>query len=272
MTRPCAAADLHPGVTVGHVRDVFALHGCNLTNSSPENYAANMEYLLKIVDICNRGATGYGATEYATLQGANTYAVDWCADNLLKDLYVSQDSVSLVGWQYIDTGIILDSLGGFIIEADIQLMGRRAIYGSSATYADNVEGIELTSNNGIYYYLSKDPWVIIMADFSDTQRRHTYRQENKIYKIDGGVVSVADRTIQPQTVNLVIGALNQGGTIRFDVPAGGVPSTLVIYAFKVWNAGALARDFVPVKSAETGEYGLWDNVSRTFFPIIRTDA
>ncbi|MDR1337774.1 MAG: LamG domain-containing protein [Rickettsiales bacterium] len=54
-----------------------------------------MEYLLKAVDLCNKRMTIYGAGAHATLEWANTYAVDWCADNLVPAKQYKSDGLIL---------------------------------------------------------------------------------------------------------------------------------------------------------------------------------
>lgn len=91
----CAAyAEVYPAASVGYVRDAFAATGlCSLTNSVSDSVAANMEYLMRAVDICNRGITQYGKSKYVSHQMANTAAVNYMTDLL----YVSDGLLVTLG-------------------------------------------------------------------------------------------------------------------------------------------------------------------------------
>jgi hypothetical protein len=85
--------DSFPAANVGYVKVAMVRRGCIFTNTAPANQGANMEYLLKTVDICNNNLTNYGATARATHHWANTNAVDWCAENLVMERTYSQDGL-----------------------------------------------------------------------------------------------------------------------------------------------------------------------------------
>ena len=74
-------ADVYPAANAGYVRDaMFARTRCKLSNQAPDGAAINMEYLMRVVDLCNHNMTQYGASVYATRHMANTRAVQWATD------------------------------------------------------------------------------------------------------------------------------------------------------------------------------------------------
>lgn len=113
-----ACAESYPAASVGYVCDVLNKTGlCRLQNSAPDNVAANMEYLMRAVDICNRGITQYGKSEYASHQMANTAAVNYMTDLLYVSdgLLVTLDVNNMEDWitdgegtlEILDNGIKL---------------------------------------------------------------------------------------------------------------------------------------------------------------------
>lgn len=89
-----AVSQEFPAATIGYVADALSGAGqncCSLTNSTPPGTAANMEYLLKTVDMCNTRngyPSNYGQSQYSNNLGANTAAVDAAAADLLEHAYI----------------------------------------------------------------------------------------------------------------------------------------------------------------------------------------
>ena len=42
------------------------------------------------------------------------------------------------------------------------------------------------------------------------------------------------------------------------------PADIMVYSLKIWESGALVRDYVPIYHHNEGRYGLYDNVNQTF--------
>jgi hypothetical protein len=68
-------ADLYPAASVRNVQIGAMQKCCFLANNASNSSGANMRYLLKTIDICNKGRTNYGAGAHATDSWANTNAV-----------------------------------------------------------------------------------------------------------------------------------------------------------------------------------------------------
>ncbi|MDR0803873.1 MAG: hypothetical protein LBO08_02165 [Rickettsiales bacterium] len=73
---PVFADDFYPAASVRAVQIAAMQKCCLVNNAAPQSSGANMEFLLKTVDICNGNATNYGAGARATTSWANTAAVD----------------------------------------------------------------------------------------------------------------------------------------------------------------------------------------------------
>ena len=46
----------------------------------------------------------------------------------------------------------------------------------------------------------------------------------------------------------------------------------ILYSCKIYDNDTLIRDFVPVKRISDNEYGLWDKVTKAFYPNTGTGA
>ncbi|MDR1360907.1 MAG: hypothetical protein LBJ18_01185 [Rickettsiales bacterium] len=84
FSRGACADDLYPAASVRSVQIAAMQKCCLLNNTASGNDGANMQYLLKTIDICNNGTTNYGTMAQATTDWANTNAVDRAFDSLLK--------------------------------------------------------------------------------------------------------------------------------------------------------------------------------------------
>ncbi|MCL2538554.1 MAG: hypothetical protein FWE52_03750 [Alphaproteobacteria bacterium] len=79
MALPASVNAMAPAANIEFVRRYFALAGCLISNNAHGGTAANMEYVLKTVDICNErvgiAPTSYGDGAFATNDWANNIAV-----------------------------------------------------------------------------------------------------------------------------------------------------------------------------------------------------
>jgi hypothetical protein len=82
--------DYYPAANVEYVKSALS-EICPLTNSAPDAQGANMEYLLKTIDLCNAKlgtSTSYGTSAAATQQWANINAVNAAVDMLMSEQVV----------------------------------------------------------------------------------------------------------------------------------------------------------------------------------------
>ena len=62
---------------------VNAKHGTNFIPSNPDS-PANCEYLLRLIDLVNRGSTSYGTSQWATQFVIKEAGVDYAVNALQK--------------------------------------------------------------------------------------------------------------------------------------------------------------------------------------------
>ncbi|GHU08259.1 hypothetical protein FACS189431_4200 [Alphaproteobacteria bacterium] len=189
--------------------------------------------------------------------------------------YFSQESLTFSGTQYINTGITPDGISE--IDLDFQLnstTGIMDLFGSSAGCSNpscNMFIFEANSNAGasgagnywrILYGGSGVTYTTANFTFAgptNTARHHFVFDAKKVYfdeepKKDYTAVTGSQATMP----DLYLGAQNSQGTGQSFINAK-------IYSFQIEKNGGLVRDLVPVCNAATGNAGMFDKVSGTFF-------
>lgn len=169
-----------------------------------------------------------------------------------KQMYVPINYVESNGTQYVDINLPISSadIGGLKFEMDVQFLNTaeaNKLYGQGNTYAGFY-----TASNIVYWALGG------VAGAYSSKTADTNRHK---WIVDGPA-----RTISfdgyPQSISPSNSALD-----RFTL-FGWSPSHLNssrCYGFKVWLHGIPQRDLIPVISSTTGEAGLYDKVTQTFF-------
>lgn len=89
----------YPAASLMDVKKAAWTKCCRIKNNAPDNFGANMEYLLKTIDMCNGGMTNYGSTPQATNAWANTHVVDTAFQSLLL-----QDTTTEEPYLYLPKG------------------------------------------------------------------------------------------------------------------------------------------------------------------------
>ena len=91
-----------------------------------------------------------------------------------------------------------------------------------------------------------------------TTGRHTIDFNKNVLKIDDVSYTYSSQTFTSEYNCLIFGDTGYSGK------PGGLIS-MKLYSFKVYDNGALVRDFVPVKRNADNEIGLFDNVGEKFY-------
>jgi hypothetical protein len=253
------ADDFYPAANLGYVRGVFADYGCIMTNAAPDLTGANMEYVLKTVDMCNDGTTEYGAGAYATAAWANNAAVDYSAENLIiKDPYLI-----FTGPQYIDTGI--NPAG--VLKVKIEYSHTEYVsqfpnpWGARTTGYNGVELQYVNGSNVHFQIMDATGNLTIALAMSVDSKRHTAVYDYGDCYFDGvfkGKTTNYSGIISPY--NIFIGALNENGARNSATGFNGK-----VYSMQIWKSGTLVRDFVPHYDSVAGQWGMQDKVSGNFF-------
>ena len=92
-------------------------------------------------------------------------------------------------------------------------------------------------------------------------QRYLFTQDNGQFYIDGVLKSSISttNTLAVGVYPMYLFTSNNNGTPQMR------GQNVKLYGCKIYSGGSLVRDFVPVLKNITSEFGLYDNVSETFF-------
>ncbi len=163
--------------------------------------------------------------------------------------------------------------GGDMISTNVMVVGTQCIFGTNAFYSSSYHGAEVLDGTIEYTAraVSNMTWksgktYTLYAGMPTSAAVFGYRREadGKMMLTLNGLDLTAARHLQSDFVstnNFFIGNANVPGD------TGAHPCNVKIWYFKIKNThtGEVLRDFVPAKRDDTGEAGLLDLVTETFY-------
>ena len=168
---------------------------------------------------------------------------------------VELEYIESTGTQYIDTGFKPNQDTRISITVDFPRSGTTWLYGGRTSAGSNSFGF-LCLNGQIYRF-----------DYASSMNELTIKptgkftidsNKNKCY-INGELVFTTTYTTFASPVNMYIFNVNNNGSSKEG-------SSAKLYSCKIYDNGTLIRDFVPVKRISDGKCGLWDKVTKAFYP------
>lgn len=168
---------------------------------------------------------------------------------------VELEYIESTGTQYIDTGFKPNQDTRISITVDFPRSGTTWLYGGRTSAGSNSFGF-LCLNGQIYRF-----------DYASSMNELTIKptgkftidsNKNKCY-INGELAFTATYTTFASPVNMYIFNVNNNGSSKEG-------SSAKLYSCKIYDNGTLIRDFVPVKRISDGKCGLWDKVTKAFYP------
>jgi len=190
-----------------------------------------------------------------------SYCDSYINQTAMDDEYTIVEYIQSHGGQYIDTGISGGENAAYEIRLQVENTGNweACFIGPWMTEVPKMyvhpSGWMVFESNGLQF----DPhWNLPDAN------AHTVRYDSdfKMYK-DGVELSIINTTAE----TTYPGA--GWGNTTWKVCQN---SIIKLYALKMYTDGVLVRDFVPVRRNSDGIYGLYDNVSETFFENLGSGA
>lgn len=193
----------------------------------------------------------------------STIYANWIEKEINKLNYMT-----FTGKQCIDTKIIPDSNTKIEIKFELTngpsnenkfLFGSRTNSNNANSFAcavtqDKIKPrINTDSNKDTSYTLFTSTSELITV---------VLEMDTSNLKANGSSLKTYSSTIATNTLNMYLGALNQGDSIYNPIEAN-------IYYFKVWKSNQLVGNFIPIIS-KSGEYCFFDQVSETEFKNIGT--
>lgn len=245
--------------------NVVTLFGTTITNTPVS--AGECKYNLYLFAFNNAGNVGYSASfklyscqiydngilvrDYVPCinpDGARGLydVVNGVFYNLLPRYYTRLDFIESDGTQYIDTNYKPNSNTKVIFKGYNNNANSKWLFGAWNAANSSQYGISMQNGAGVRYGSQK-------ATITNQNVGDVYGELNKAaYNFNGTTGTLSAETFSC-SYNLFIGALNQAGTPT-DSSYGFIGR---IYSVKIWDNGALVRDFIPAMNA-SGEAGLYD--------------
>lgn len=180
------------------------------------------------------------------------------ASSTISSGLVELDYIESTGTQYIDTGFKPNGNSGIII--DYQQVGTIA-------NRDALFGARQSSNNAAFAtWLSSNTTYPQYGNVSyNTKPISITNNTRLIYKLDKGKASCGDKSVSftqssfSSNCNLTLFAINTKDAIDSRRVSG------KLYSCKVYDNGALIRDFIPAKRTSDSKCGLWDKINYKFY-------
>ena len=188
--------------------------------------------------------------------------------------YTLLECVKATGTQYIDTGI--KPINEVRIEADVAYTGPtgssvwQPLIGASNSGNNNIYGVWIWPNSGSKWYVAYNgvdynTGVAVNNSRCLINAGWKYTSSGKAtvdFKIDGAskLNTTVSKALATVNQTMMLPARNRNGAVA-------EISKCDIYSFKIYNPQTtLVRNYVPMKRNSDEAIGLFDEVSREFFP------
>lgn len=174
---------------------------------------------------------------------------------------VELEYIKSTGTQYIDTGFKPNQDTRISIIVDFPRSSTTWLYGGRTAAGSNSFGF-LCLNGNTYRF-----------DYASSMNELTTKptgkftldsNKNKCYINDELVFTTTYKTFT-SPVSMYIFNINNNGSAKEG-------SSAKLYSCKIYDNGTLIRDFIPVKRISDNGYGLWDKVTKAFYPNAGTGA
>jgi hypothetical protein len=164
---------------------------------------------------------------------------------------------------YIDTGVNIAPNLAF--ETKVQLIHTdntsQSIWGGRVSTGEGYQ-LSCVKSTGVLQFMTSKSAAIASTKFD--YETHVYKAVDKRLYIDD--VLCYDRSLSPDVGSynypIYLFATNTSGAVGF---SGG---SLKMYYFKIWDKTVLVRDFIPCYDKDNSRYGMYDLITKTFYPIV----
>ena len=166
------------------------------------------------------------------------------------------DYIESTGTQYIDTGFYPNQDSSMVLDFQPTIAQSTCFAGCRTSGTSNAFTINSGSVNTKQYAAMGSSGNKTIADFSTDRKTVSINKEE--FAIDGTATTIGADVVGDFTAPYSVHLFACGSS------SVTLKSTCRIYSCKIYDNGALVRDFVPCKTRD-GEIGMWDNVSDTFY-------
>lgn len=168
---------------------------------------------------------------------------------------VELEYIESTGTQYIDTGFKPNQDTRISITVDFPRSSTTWLYGGRTAAGSNSFGF-LCLNGNTYRFDYASSMNELTA--KPTGKFILDSNKNKCY-INNELVFTTTYKTFTSPVSMYIFNVNNNGSAKEG-------SSVKLYNCKIYDNGTLIRDFIPVKRISNNGYGLWDKVTKAFYP------
>lgn len=176
--------------------------------------------------------------------------------------YIPVEYIQGDGVAYINTGMRPNASTAVYLHfdstADCESGADRVIFGSRTTMGHFDSFVIATHPRGSSLALHFDAFGVPRV-YTDVCGNTTFFMDKDSYSINGVRTDWhTDEEYTGNDIDMFLFAWNTGNNLQYS-------SQSKLYEYKLWDGGVLVQDFVPVYDVVNDVYGLFDNVSQTFF-------
>ena len=228
------------------------------TGSSETGHTGN-GYIRIIVIETNSGNT-FIKTDSTTWKNYKNIFIKTPTMTILPNGYTQLEYIKSNGTQYINTGFkptsntrVVMNVEPLEVPSILAFFGTRDSSTPTASLSYNAWATNTTHIRSDYFGSS------ILSNETNILTKGTIDKNKNILTGYGQTITNTTSTGKECSYNLFLLACNDMGTAKYYLKS-------ILYSCKIYDNDTLIRDFVPVKRISDNEYGLWDKVTKTFYP------
>lgn len=168
------------------------------------------------------------------------------------------------GTQYIDSNFIPKATTRTIMKAEpMSWSAWSAFFGTRNATSPTASQAYIAAIPAATLYRSDYFGSSLTAETPTVMQVTNIDKNKNICSFNNIIITNTSSTVNA-TTNMFLLALNDVGTAKYFLSAK-------LYSCQIYDGNTLVRDFIPIKTT-TNIYGLWDKVTKAFYPNAGTDA
>ena len=168
------------------------------------------------------------------------------------------------GTQYINSGFIPKATTRTIMKAEpMSWSAWSAFFGTRNATSPTASQAYIAAVPAATLYRSDYFGSSLTAETPTIMQITNIDKNKNICSFNNIMITNTSSTVNA-TTNMFLLALNDVGTAKYFLSAK-------LYSCQIYDGNTLVRDFIPIKTT-TNIYGLWDKVTKAFYPNAGTDA
>ena len=206
------------------------------------------------------------SAEIETMKGSSVgrtiiYGASKPGEPRLPEGYTELEYIESDGNSFVSTGVNANQTTGYELDAYIPNPGDTGNHHILTAYeSGNYCGLRFDTAFSTYQARWGGFALSDIPNSGKMEGRHLFKLENGSYSIDGGTPKTFGSATFSHT-----GPLCLFGQYAIGNSTYGQGSKAKVYSLVMWSNGEKVRDFVPCKEISTGNSGLFDLVSMSFF-------